>query len=121
MTYFSSIPEVNEASFSQRVLQSEVPALVAVCGKGGTASQTLLKLLMEWAPQTQGRLSVFRLSVEGSPGLTERLGVPAAPSLVLFSQGAACYQFVGEVSRRELDELLARASGAPPSPSPRTK
>lgn len=110
MTSFSSIPEVNGASFSQRVLQSELPALVVVCGKGGTASQTLLKLLERWAPQAQGRLRVFRLSADGSSGLAERFGVSSAPSLVLFSRGLVCYQFMGEVSRGELDELLARAS-----------
>ena len=109
MTCFSSIPEVSEASFSQRVLQSELPALVAVCGKGGTASQTLLELLEGWAPQAQGRLRVFQLSAEGSSGLAERFGIPSAPSLVLFSQGVVCYQFTGEVSRGELDEMLARA------------
>jgi thioredoxin 1 len=110
MTCFSSIPEVSEASFSEWVLQSELPALVAVCGKGGTASQTLLKLLEGWATQAQGRLRVFRLSAEDSSGLAERFGVPSAPSLVLFNQGVVCYQFTGEVSRRELDDLLTRAS-----------
>jgi thioredoxin-like negative regulator of GroEL len=110
MTCFSSIPEVNAASFSQRVLQSEMPALVAVCGKGGTASQTLLKLLEGWALQAQGQLRIFRLSADGSSGLAERFGVPSAPSLVLFSRGVVCYQFTGEVSRVKLDELLARAS-----------
>jgi thioredoxin 1 len=110
MTCFSSIPAVSEASFSQRVLQSELPALVAVYGKGGTANQTLLKLMEVWAPQAQGRLRVFRLSAEASSGLAERLGVPPAPSLMLFSRGVVCYQFTGEVSRGELDELLARAS-----------
>jgi thioredoxin 1 len=110
MTCFSSIPEVSEASFSERVLQSELPALVAVCGTGGTANQTVLKLLERWAPQAQGRLRVFQLSAEGSSGLAERFGVLSAPSLVLFSRGVVCYQFTGEVSRGELDELLARAS-----------
>jgi len=110
MTSFSSIPEVSEASFSQRVLQSKLPALVAVCGKGGTASQTLLKLMEVWVPQAQGRLRVFRLSAEASCRLAERFGFPPAPSLVLFSQGVVCYQFTGEASRRELDDLLTRAS-----------
>ena len=110
MTCFSSIPEVSEASFSQRVLQSALPALVAVYSKGGTASQTLLKLLEGWAPQARGRLRVFRLSGDGSSGVAERFGVPSVPSLVLFSQGVVCYQFTGEVSREELDEMLARAS-----------
>ena len=109
MTYFSSIPEVCEASFSERVLQSEMPALVAVCADGTGASRNLLNLLLEWTPQTQGRLTIFRFNAEGSSKLPGDLSLPPAPSLVLFSQGAICYQFVGEVSRGELDEMLARA------------
>jgi thioredoxin 1 len=106
----SSIEEVDERSFSQQVLQSELPALVAVCGEGGTGSRTLLGLLEGWAPQVDGRLRVLRLSADGCSGLAERLGVPLGPSLMLFSRGVVCYQFTGEVSRGELDELLARAS-----------
>jgi thioredoxin 1 len=106
----SCIEEVDERSFSQRVLQSEMPALVAVCGEGETASRTLLSLLEGWAPQADGRLRVLRLGADGCSGLAERFGVPPGPSLVLFSGGVVCYQFTGEVTRGELDELLARAN-----------
>ena len=105
-----SIAEVTESSFGQQVLQSELPALVAVCSEGSTASQTLLRLLEAWMPQAQGRLRVFRLSPDGLSGLAERLGVPSAPSLLLFSRGTVCYQYTGQVSRPELNDLLARAS-----------
>jgi thioredoxin-like negative regulator of GroEL len=103
-----SISELTERTFGQRVLQSELPVLVAVCLNGSGASQRLLKLLEEWGPQTHGRLNIFRWSADGLSELTKRFGVPLAPGLMLFSRGALCYQFIGEVSRRELDELLAR-------------
>jgi thioredoxin 1 len=110
MKHRSPIAEITAESFALHVLHSDLPVLVAVSGEGGTASQALLRLLEEWAPQARGRLRVFRLSGDGSCGLAERFGVPSAPSLVLFSRGVVCYQFTGEVSRGELDELLARAS-----------
>lgn len=55
------------------------------------------------------RLTIFRFNAEGSSKLPSDLSLPPAPSLVLFSRGAICYQFIGEVSRGELDEMLARA------------
>jgi hypothetical protein len=36
--------------------------------------------------------------------------VLVAPGLILFHQGAVCYQFIGEVSRHELDEVLTHAT-----------
>ena len=107
---FSCIEEVSEWSFSQRVLKSALPVLVVVWGDGRGAEQGFLRLVEEWAPQASGRLCIFRLSVERSSGLAERFGIPLAPGLALFSRGALCYQFIGEASRRELDELLVRAS-----------
>lgn len=109
MKHRSPIAEITAESFALHVLHSDLPVLVAVSGEGGAGSQALLRLLEEWAPQAQDRLRVFRVSADGSCGLAERFGVPSAPSLVLFNQGVVCYQFTGEVSRGELDEMLARA------------
>jgi thioredoxin 1 len=109
MKHRPPIAEITAESFALQVLHSDLPVLVAVSGEGGAASQALLRLLKEWAPQARGRLRVFRLSGDGSSGVAERFGVPSAPSLALFSQGVVCYQFAGEVSRGELDEMLARA------------
>src|ERR1035437_169757 len=109
MMNFSCNDEVSEASFSQQVLGSELPVLVVVWASGGGSAQGFLKLLEEWAPQARGRLRIFRLNAERSSGLAERFGIPLAPGLGLFSRGGMCYQFIGQASRRERDELLVRA------------
>jgi thioredoxin-like negative regulator of GroEL len=105
----SSIGELTERTFGQRVLQSELPVLVAVCLNGSGATQRLLKLLEEWGPQAHGRLKIFQWTADGLSELTKRLGVPLAPGLMLFSRGVLCYQFIGDVSRQELNEILTRA------------
>ncbi len=110
MMHRSTVAEITAESFALHVLHSDLPVLVAVCGGGGTDGQRLLELLEGWAPQAQGRLRVFRLSADGPSGLAERFGIPSAPSLVLFNRGVVCYQFTGEASRGELNELLGRAS-----------
>jgi len=112
MKSFSCTEEVSERSFSQRVLRSALPVLVVVWADSRGAAEGFLKLVEEWAPQAGGRLAIFRLSVERPFGLAERFGIPLAPGLALFNRGAMCYQFIGEASRRELDELLVRAGRA---------
>jgi thioredoxin-like negative regulator of GroEL len=37
-----------------------------------------------------------------------RLGILSVPAVLLFRGGTVGYQFIGELSRHELDELLAR-------------
>ena len=102
------VGELTERCFSRRVLRSKLPVLVVVWFNGTGAEQGFLRLLEEWAPQARGWLRILRLDAERWSGLAERVGIPLAPGLALFSQGAMCYQFVGQASRRELDEVLAR-------------
>lgn len=108
MMNFSCNDEVGEASFNQQVLGSELPVLAVVWANGSGSEQGFLKLLEEWVPQARGRLRIFRLSAERSSGPAERFAIPLAPGLALFSRGAMCYQFIGEASRRDLDEVLER-------------
>ena len=60
-------------------------------------------------------MTIAKASLAESPGLAARFGVVSAPSLLLLRGGTVCYQFVGELSRGELDELLTRARADNPA------
>jgi rhodanese-related sulfurtransferase/thiol-disulfide isomerase/thioredoxin len=117
MTYENSIIEITDHSFAERVVQSEVPVLLAFCADDCSASQKLLTLLASAAPRCRGSITIAKASPDESPGLAARFGVVSAPAVLLFSGGKVCYQFVGELSRRELDELLTRACAGRPVPA----
>jgi len=101
------IDKVNALSFGQQALQSGLPVLVVVWRDG--MDQRLFEMLEDWAPQVRSRLRVFGLDAGCSPGLAERFGLPSAPGLALFKGGALCYQFLGNASQQELNEVLALA------------
>jgi thioredoxin 1 len=101
--------EITDHSFAERIVQSKTPVLLAFCADGCAASQKLLALLADSTPRC-GFVTIAKASPDESPGLAARFGVVSAPAVLLFSGGTVCYQFVGELSRRELDELLARAA-----------
>jgi thioredoxin 1 len=101
--------EITDHSFAERIVQSKTPVLLAFCADGCAASQKLLSLLANATPRC-GSVTIATASPDESPGLATRFGVVSAPAVLLFSGGRVCYQFVGELSRRELDELLARAA-----------
>ncbi len=115
MTSPNTIVEIADRSFAERVVQSEMPVLLAFCADGCSTSQKLLALLANAAPRCGGFLTIARASLAESPGLAARFGVVSAPSLLLLRGGTVCYQFVGELSRGELDELLTRARADNPA------
>ena len=120
MSRTSPIAKITAESFEQRVLRSELPVLVAFCADSSAASQKLLALLEAWIPPASGLMSVVRVNVAEAPELVRRSGVPSAPGLALFSRGVVCYQFSGELSRRELDDLASQAHLlAPAVPHPK--
>jgi thioredoxin 1 len=101
--------EITDHSFTERVIRSKVPVLLAICADGCSASQKLLALLAGAVLRCDGFVAIAKANTDESSGLVARFGVVSAPAILLFSGGTVCYQFVGELSRRELDELLARA------------
>jgi len=115
MSCTSTIIEIADRSFADRVVQSKMPVLLAFCADGCSASQKLLALLANAAPRCGGFVTIARAKLAGSSGLAARFGVVSAPSLLLLRGGTVCYQFVGELSRGELDELLTRARADKPA------
>lgn len=110
-----TIIEIADLSFADRVVQSKLPRLLAFCADGCSASQKLLALLANAAPRCGGFVTIAKANPTEPPALAARFGVVSAPSFRLLRGGAVCYQFVGELSRRELDELLTRARADNPA------
>lgn len=104
----SAIAEITTESFERKVLRAGRPVLVAVCVTGSRTSQELLTLLETWRLEACGGISIVWVNAAESPEIMQCCGVPSAPGLALFSQGAVWYQFCGEISRRELDGLLTQ-------------
>jgi thioredoxin 1 len=125
MTFPDTIIEITDGSFDEQVVKSKLPVLLAFCAEGCPASRKLLAMLAEAAPCCPGFLTIVQTSPDESPGLAVRFGIVSAPAVLLFRGGVVCYQFMGELTRRELDELLVRVytggltTGEPAnSPSP---
>jgi len=108
MTFPNTIIKSTDSSFDEQVVKSKLPVLLAFCDDDCPASQKLLTLLTHALPRCRDIVTIAKASPDESTGLAARFGVVSAPAVLLFSGGTVCYQFVGELSRRELDDLLAR-------------
>lgn len=111
MTSPNTLIEVTDSSFDEQVIQSKTPVFLAFCADGCPASQRLLAMLASAVPRCRGLVTFAKASPAKAPGLGAQLGVASAPSLLLLRGGAVSFQFVGDLSPRELDDLLAHAAG----------
>jgi thioredoxin 1 len=108
----NSIIEITDSSFTECVVQSQSPVLLAFCADDCAASQKLLAMLANAAPRCRSLVTFAKASPAKVPELAARLGIVSAPAVLLFRDGTVGYQFVGELSRWEFDDLLTRAAGS---------
>lgn len=105
----NTVVEISDASFAERVGHSPTPVLLAFCVADCAVCHRLLALLAAAAPRCGGRVTIAKADLDECPELVARFGILSVPAVLLFNGGLVGYQFIGDLSRRELDELLAHA------------
>jgi thioredoxin 1 len=106
----SRVVEINDTSFAERIGHAPTPVLLAFCVADCAACHRLLTLLAAAAPRGGGRVTIAKADLDECPELAARFGIVSVPAVLLFNGGMVGYQFIGELSQRELDELVARAA-----------
>ena len=98
------IVDAADGTFAEVAEQASVPVLVDLwapwCGPCRMVSPALEQLATEMA----GRLKLVKVNVDESPGLQQRFGVQAIPTLMVLRDG----------------QVAARKTGAAPAPALRT-
>jgi thioredoxin 1 len=102
---------LTDSTFSDRVLESPLPALIDFWASWNATCKALAPSLDVLAGEYEGRLLVAKLDVDANPRTPALFGVMSIPTLMIFRGGQAVSRIVGyrtlEVLRTELDELLA--------------
>lgn len=90
---------VDDASFEQRVLRSELPVVLDVWGSRCAHCKPLEPIMMELAAQYAGRVTVAEIAAEAAPRTMALLQIRSTPTVLYFRDG------------RELDRVMGfRAS-----------
>ncbi len=97
-------------TFSQEVLQSQVPVLVDFwapwCGPCRTQGPIIEELAKEVDP---AKLKIAKLNVDDHQALAGQYNIMSIPSLLVFKNGQVVKQFVGVQNKETLKAALARA------------
>lgn len=99
---------VNDADFSEKVIQSTTPVLVDFwaiwCGPCKLAEPVLEQLSEEY----KDKVVIAKIDVNKNPKITEQFGVMSIPTTVLFKGGQEAGRQVGFGGKKLFEDLIKK-------------
>ncbi len=104
----AKIVQLDDATFDEHVTASDVPVLVDFWAEWCGPCKVIAPILEEIAQEQAGRLTIAKLNVDDSLGVTRRYDVMSIPTLLLFKNGEPQARLVGAKPKGQLlKEILA--------------
>ena len=98
--------EVTDDSFSNEVLNSELPVLVDFWAEWCGPCKMVSPIVEELANEYNGKVKVAKLDVDSNPQTATNYGIRGIPTLLMFKDGSAVDQIVGAVPKTHIAERL---------------
>lgn len=109
----AKLPSVQDASFAEKVLRSELPVVVEFGASWCPPCRVIEPVLGELSEQYAGQVQLFALDIDENPRIASQLGIQSAPTLVAFQNGHEVERWVGARRKAFFDEWFGRlAKGA---------
>ena len=102
----SIVVDVNDDSFEQEVLNSDVPVLVDFWAPWCGPCKTIGPVVEELAQQYGDKLKVVKINVDDNKEAAMKYNVKGIPNLILFKGGESQEQIVGAVAKQELIKAI---------------
>jgi thioredoxin 1 len=107
-------PVVNDSTFDKEVLQSKEPVLVDFFATWCGPCKAMAPALDAVAAEQQGKLKVVKVDVEQSPETSQKYGIRAMPTLIVFKGGKIVGQKEGAlVQKVKLEGWINEQLAAP--------
>ena len=104
--------EVNEDTWDEQVLGSELPVLVDFWAEWCGPCKMIAPAVHDLAVEYGGKLNVAKLDVDGSPNVALKYGVRSIPALIFFKDGKPVDQIVGAVPKGALKKKIDAVIGS---------
>ena len=103
--------EVNESTWDDEVLNSELPVLVDFWAEWCGPCKMIAPSVHDLALEYDGRLNVAKLDVDSAPNIAMKYRVSSIPALIFFKDGQPVDQVIGAVPKgalkKKIDAVLA--------------
>ena len=102
----NDIPEVHEAEFKQKVIDSPLPVVVEFGAVWCHPCKALEPILKQLAQEWSGKASLLQVDVDAAQGLVQQYTVFSVPTVMLFVKGQPVERLTGFQTREKLKQKL---------------
>ncbi len=108
-----NIQEVNESTFKNVVLESDIPVLVDCWAPWCMPCRAQQPILEKLADELQGKVLITSLNIDENREAAYRLNIHSIPTLVIFNDGEETRRFFGLQKADSLTKALEDALVSP--------
>src|SRR3954451_23712865 len=102
------VKEVSDSSFEADVLSSERPVLVDFWAPWCAPCRMIAPTVEAIAQDFQGSADVVKLNVDNNPSISQRFGIKAIPTLILFKGGKEAERIVGAAGKEAITRMVEK-------------
>lgn len=102
---------VSDLTFDEEVLKSKEPVLVDFFAEWCGPCKAMSPVLAAYAADVKGKIKVVKIDVDQSPAVTQKYGIRAMPTLIVFKDGKVADQKVGMMGqKRQIEDFVTKAT-----------
>jgi thioredoxin 1 len=101
-----NVHAISDNSFDTEVLKSSIPTVVDFWATWCGPCKALAPKVEKLSEEFQGKIKFTKLDVDENPKTPPKYGIRGVPTLIVFKNGEAVKQVVGDQSIAQLTELL---------------
>jgi len=105
-----NVIEVNDSTFEQEIVKSEIPSIVDFWADWCTPCKIMGPVIDEIAKEFDGRIKIAKINIDENTEMATNLTVMNIPTLIFFKNGQETGRVTGVVSKdaliTKIQELL---------------
>ena len=97
---------VDEGTFDQVVLQSDIPVLVDFWAVWCGPCRAVAPILAQISTEQEGKLRIVKLNVDENPNLAAKYRITSIPAMKVFKGGAEVLEIIGAQPKQMIEKQL---------------
>lgn len=100
--------ELTEQTFDSTIANADKPVLVDFWATWCGPCRAMAPVLEQIAGDEESRLTVCKVNVDENPTITQRFGIAAIPTVILFKNGEKATEITGAMPKESLMSALEK-------------